>query len=105
MLDTEFKTVEIYVKQTPDDFRVWGWIHNNSGSSAAAFWNLSGQKARLDFKSHGRWTYDLHKLARVQAKKGFEKMSLQELRVVWPNFDSVFEQEYTSFVLRQSAGI
>jgi len=102
ILYASFKILDFFVKQTDTEFRLWGHLQTVHGRSAA-FWSLSGQKTRLDFKSHGLYSRDfLHNQATRHEKKGFTRVSLEALREMWPTFDVVFEQEYTSFVLQES---
>ena len=104
ILDDSFLSISLYVKETDTEFRLWGWLQTQAGSNAA-FWSLSGQKQKLDFKSHGVYSWDLVAHSKRHEKKGFVKISLHTLREKWPNFDTVFEQHYTGFVLQESGSL
>jgi hypothetical protein len=102
ILDESFQILNFFVKDTETEFRLWGHLQTVQGANAA-FWSLSGQKHKLDFKNHGMYSRDLlNAHGKRHEKKGFTKVSLESLREIWPNFDIVFEQEYTSFVLQES---
>lgn len=76
--------------------KIWGYFRDET--VYWAFWCGVGQNP--SFKKHSLHIGDLLVLSSAKQRKGYKKISMDELKNLWPEFDQVFQERFVWFKLR-----
>lgn len=99
MIFDSIKSWQIYHFSDGRSNKIWGVCQHDQ--EWYAFW--CGVNQAISFKSHGSWDWELKNLADKKARKGYEPISMSQLKAIYPTFEDNFNERFTWFKLSQTS--